>query len=154
MLAGLIRDLRKGAKLHPLVWVDGLRAAIELARANRRLEQLDLAALAPSAIGETVAAQELDPDQRDMVSRVAFAVPRVASRLPFRSDCLIQATAAQNWLARKGIASEVVIGARNQGQEGFTAHAWLKVGDLVVTGGDICTYLPFSPVNAGQSRDG
>lgn len=70
------------------------------------------------------------------VRRVAFAVPRVAARLPWRTDCLVQALAARRWLAYWGIPTQVAIGVdRNQGGA-FSAHAWLKHDEIIVTGGE------------------
>ena len=77
-----------------------------------------------------------------LVERVAYVVPRVAARLPWRADCLIQARAAEHWLATAGIASELHFGVAKIKQPTFEAHAWLTVGDRIVTGGDISGYVP------------
>ena len=76
------------------------------------------------------------------MERVAFAIPRVGTRLPWRADCLVQALAAQRWLRRHGVATQLIIGARKPTPTEFEAHAWLKVGERVVTGGDIGGYVP------------
>jgi hypothetical protein len=86
-----------------------------------------------------------------IVERVAFAIPAIALRVPWRSDCMVQAMAAQNWLARYKIPSTMTIGVRKDvpsalgpsglGPSGFGAHAWLAVGDFLVTGGDISGYV-------------
>ncbi|RIV83057.1 lasso peptide biosynthesis B2 protein [Aurantiacibacter zhengii] len=55
----------------------------------------------------------------------------------WRSDCLVQAMAAQNWLKRKGIPTSIVIGVDKSGDEGSDAYAWLRAGDLIVTDGNI-----------------
>jgi hypothetical protein len=93
----------------------------------------------------------LTAGQRNLVERVAYAIPRVGARVPWRSDCLVQALAARHWLAREGVASNLTIGVRNEG--GFAAHAWLKVGDEVVTGGPIADFAPlFGPGDARSDQ--
>ena len=78
------------------------------------------------------------------LDRIAWVVPRVAARMPFRSDCLVQALAAQAMLSRRGIASRVHLGARKGPGGGIEAHAWLTAGGRTVTGGRIDGYAEFS----------
>jgi hypothetical protein len=65
----------------------------------------------------------------------------MARRVPWRSDCMVQAMAAQRWLASSNIPSTMTIGVRKDAPEGFGAHAWLQVGDAMVTGGDFSSYV-------------
>ncbi len=74
------------------------------------------------------------------LGRIAYVIPRIADRLPWRSDCLIQAIAAQNWLARSGLVSEIQIGVERSQESPFGAHAWLIHEGKLVTGGDISRY--------------
>ena len=76
----------------------------------------------------------------ETLSRIAYVIPRLSDRLPWRSDCLVQATAAQNWLGSDGFASEIQIGVENPADGPFAAHAWLMYEDTIVTGGDISQY--------------
>ena len=118
-----------------MVRVDDLiRAAIELGVARARL-----GAIADSA---AVSLQEVSPEQERLVERVAHVIPRVAGRLPWRADCLVQATAAKRWLCASGIASTIHFGVPKEKQPAFEAHAWLTVGTIIVTGGDISGYIP------------
>lgn len=80
---------------------------------------------------------ELSADQHDLLRRVTYVLPRMARRVPWRSDCLVQALAARRWLASVGIQGKIRLGARGGAQAGFEAHAWFTVGDAVVTGWDI-----------------
>ena len=111
-----------------------LRAAWELALARRQLGQVDARAL---TIDGKAAARRQDLD------RVAFAIRAMAARVPWRSDCLIQALAAQHWLASRGIGSTIHLGVRPS-EAPIDAHAWLKVGDRVVLGGDVAGYAEFA----------
>lgn len=128
----------------PDFWHDLLRAVHELAAARLRFGRSnarELLGAPPDTFAHDLASPITSQDLL-LVRRVAFAIPRVAARLPWRADCLVQALAAQRWLARRGIASALSIGVSNNAAEGFLAHAWLKVGDELVTGGDITRYYP------------
>jgi hypothetical protein len=65
--------------------------------------------------------------------------------VPWKGTCLVQALAAQRWLARLGISSEIVLGARKTGGSGLDAHAWLVAGGRTIVGGDVEGYEPFRP---------
>jgi hypothetical protein len=83
---------------------------------------------------ETPAMAGPDPASR----RVAAAIAAASRRVPWRSDCLEQAIAAKAMLRRRGIASTLYLG---MARDPVAAHAWLRVGDLNVTGGrDVARY--------------
>jgi len=127
----------------PRLWLAVLRAVGELLVGRMRFGSFDPRDL-PLAEAPTSAA----PLDRPLIERVAYFVPRVARRMPFRSDCLVQAFAARRWLERAGIASELHIGSRKTAPDGLEAHAWLVCGDIVVTGWDIerfDQFVPFPP---------
>lgn len=66
-----------------------------------------------------------------------------AARLvPWRSDCLVQAMAAQRWLRREGRQTQLVIGVHKDPAGRFEAHAWLRCGMVTVTGGDVARFTP------------
>ena len=152
-MTNLLANMHKAARLSPGQWLDLLRAAIELAYANRRMGSLRVSELALSLGGPNAQSVPLSLAQSAFVSRVAFAVPRMGSRVPWRSDCLVQAMAAQRWLKSAGLPSEIFIGARNDGEDGMAAHAWLKVGAEMVTGGDISPYLQFTTAKDSDSPE-
>ena len=119
-----------------------LRAAYELAIA--RLNHLRLTPRKVHALNSRAASAESARENDDeTVDLVAYLVPRVARRLPWRADCLIQAMAAQRWLRNKGVPTVISIGVNLTDCREFEAHAWLKHGDRLVTGGDI---IDFSPI--------
>lgn len=74
------------------------------------------------------------------IARIGYVLPRLSRRLPWRSDCLIQAMAGQNWLSACGIPSEIEIGVEQPEDGEFGAHAWLVQAGKVVTGGDVSRY--------------
>ena len=142
MAAKLLTDLSKALRLGPRGWCDLARATVELALASRQLAAHSASDLISRAreVRPAAASVPLTLRQRQMVKRVAYAIPRMGGRVPWRADCLVQALAARHWLARYGIASALCIGVRNEAE--FAAHAWLKVGQEVVTGGDISSFAP------------
>ena len=77
---------------------------------------------------------------RTLIARIAYVIPRISARLPWRSDCVIQAMAAQDWLAEHGLAGEIRIGVERPADGKFGAHAWLLHDGVIVTGGDIDRY--------------
>ncbi|WP_205689469.1 lasso peptide biosynthesis B2 protein [Aurantiacibacter odishensis] len=78
------------------------------------------------------------------VAQVKYAVMRMARFVPWRSDCLVQALAAQKWLESYGIAANLVIGVDPLRPQGFHAHAWLTYGEELVTGSNNEGYEPLS----------
>ena len=86
------------------------------------------------------AEDELTEGARRHVAWVSYTVPRIARIVPWRSDCLVQALAAQHWLARADIGSEIEIGVERPQEGGFGAHAWLRCGTDIVTGGSVDRY--------------
>lgn len=113
---------------------DLIRAGIELCIARFR---------SPPSFGlQASRSGTLSIDSQRMVERIAYVIPRVAARLPWSVDCLIQARAAGRWLASAGIASDLHFGVHKVKQPVFEAHAWLTVGEKIVTGGDISGYIP------------
>ena len=80
-------------------------------------------------------AARLPPAPQAEQARCAWAIARAARFVP-RATCLTQALAGQWLLARKGYGSRVMIGVRRGQGLSVAAHAWLRVGDEVVLGGD------------------
>ena len=129
-------------RLRDLGWLSAysLRGLAELVRARlifSRFQAKDLlrrnrAAYERASVGVVVDAVHL--------ARIAYVLPRISARLPWRSDCLIQAIAGQNWLASMGLASEIRVGVQRSQAKGFGAHAWLVYEEMLVSGGDIGAY--------------
>lgn len=145
MAARLFIDLRLAAGLPPRAWLDLVRATFELMRARvtvGRSPARSLLQMNPSGT-PSLPSMPLAAEQERLVERVAFAIPCMGARVPWRSDCLIQALAAQRWLAGAGISAPIDVGVRTDGA--FEAHAWLVAGGQIVTGGDISAFTPFDP---------
>ena len=150
LILRLWRDIAVAIRRGPVVWVDALVSIWELALANRALRRTPPGQL-PLLCRHNLRHEgaSLSPRQAALLERVAYAVPVMGSRVPWRSDCLIQALAARRWLARASVPSDVCIGVRKD-EQGFLAHAWLKVGERIVTGGDISSYAELPPAQIGR----
>ena len=71
------------------------------------------------------------------VRRVAVMVRRASKNVPWTSKCLDQALAAKVMLAHRRISTTVYFGVNHDRQGRLAAHAWLRSGNLYVTGGAI-----------------
>ena len=74
------------------------------------------------------------PPERALALRISWAVQSVAANLPLGFVCLPQAMAAKWMLRRRRIASTLYLGVARPDEMKFTAHAWLRVGDKILTG--------------------
>jgi len=69
-----------------------------------------------------------------IAQEIGWAVGTLGRRVPWDGRCMAQALAASVMLRRRGLEGTVSFGART-GAAGFEAHAWLRLGPCVVTGG-------------------
>lgn len=148
---GLGRAFRRARSLSLRNWADLATATAELALARVRLGVQDTEHLIDRERAAKAGPVTEEGANDGVIGRVAFAVGAMGARVPWRSNCLVQALAAKRWLARHGIDSRVELGARKAG-EALDAHAWLTVGDRVVVGGDVKGYAPFPPVSRNGQR--
>ena len=65
---------------------------------------------------------------------VATVADRVCRHMPWKSECLVRALVARRMLLKRSFASTLYMGVRMENGE-LKAHAWLRCGDLYVTGG-------------------
>jgi hypothetical protein len=85
---------------------------------------------------------EAPPDHLAQARRVALAIARVSSYTPWESNCFPQALTAKFWLRRRAIPTTLYLGvalnkteADGSPHAAMEAHAWLRCGPLLVTGG-------------------
>ncbi|GMN01950.1 lasso peptide biosynthesis B2 protein [Erythrobacter sp. MTPC3] len=126
-----------------LAWIAAYSviALAELVRARWTFRTFDAKDILPrNDAARSLSSASPPANRASKIARIAYVMPRVARRLPFKSDCLIQAIAAQDWLSRLGMASAMQIGVQKPDTKPFEAHAWLLCGETVVTGGEIAHY--------------
>lgn len=69
------------------------------------------------------------------VKRVAWAVNQASKYTPWESKCLVKAITAQWMLKRYKIYSTIYLGVNKTEKNSMEAHAWLRCGSVIVTGG-------------------
>jgi hypothetical protein len=72
--------------------------------------------------------------ERQLASRIAWAVQAVVRNAPLGFVCLPQAIAAKWMLRRRRVPSTLYLGLQRKEDVDLTAHAWLRVGDRILTG--------------------
>jgi hypothetical protein len=74
-------------------------------------------------------------EQVEIATNVGWAIRSITRRVPWDSRCLGQALAATWMLRRRGLEPTVTFGADTGKMHEFLAHAWLRFGPCLVTGG-------------------
>lgn len=79
------------------------------------------------------------PEEYRQAAIISRIVGKVCDKTPWQSKCLVRALAAQRLLYRRGMSSTLYLGCGME--EGkMVAHAWLRCGEIYVTGGDGSSY--------------
>ena len=78
---------------------------------------------------------ETDVLPKAKVRRIAWAVKYVGRHTPWQSNCLAQAIAGRFMLKRRRIAGTIYFGMIKDSVGELEAHAWLRSGDIILTGG-------------------
>jgi hypothetical protein len=74
------------------------------------------------------------PTFHPALQAVARAVAATSRHTPWESACLVQALAAKLMLKRRDIPSTLYLGVAKEDNK-LTAHAWLRSGSFILTGG-------------------
>lgn len=72
-------------------------------------------------------------DDINKIKRISYLVVKVCRKTPWESKCLVQAIIAQRLLIKENIESTLYLGV-GKDNTNMVAHAWVKCGDLTVTG--------------------
>lgn len=83
--------------------------------------------------------------------RMRWALATAGARVPWRADCLVQVIAGAEWLRSRGTRPRTRFGVKLDDSGALAAHAWLTVGEQVVTGGSV--EGDFVELNAGESKE-
>ncbi|MEO0462965.1 MAG: lasso peptide biosynthesis B2 protein [Pseudomonadota bacterium] len=133
-----------------------MRGLIELAKARRALPRVrgsDIGDFNARAEAAQQGSLRLSSDAAHaVVDRIAVIIVNAARLVPWRSDCLVQAIAAQNWLTAEGLASQIEVGLPPDNGNDFAPHAWLICGGRVVTGGDVRDFNVLLGSSEAQNR--
>lgn len=69
------------------------------------------------------------------VATISRLVNRICDSTPWESKCLVRALIAKRLLLHKKISSTIYLGVGKEGEK-MKAHAWLRSGEMFVTGGN------------------
>jgi hypothetical protein len=88
-------------------------------------------------LGAPGAETSLEAPAEDLATaeEIGWAISATALRTPWQSQCLAQALAGTWLLRRRRLEGTVSFGGTRGAREPFAAHAWLRFGPLIVTGG-------------------
>ena len=140
--------LKRVLNLPASAWLYLATASIELLLARIRFLTKsaktivdDLRRSQPGSI-ESAASNAVDPEL------LSWAIGVAARYVPWRSDCLIQAMAADRWLRRHNIEPDFFLGVTTDDESRIYAHAWLRYGEITITGPGHEGYVPL--IKPGQ----
>ena len=83
--------------------------------------------------GESAAEEEMSVYK--YAASIARIVDKICTKTTWESKCLVRALTAQKLLKRKGIHSTMYLGCKLEDGK-MVAHAWLRCGQIYVTGGN------------------
>lgn len=84
----------------------------------------------------STADMNLSPGADTEAEQVGWGVETMARHVPWKCSCLVQALAAFWMLSRRGIVGTVHFGVAPAAGKKFNAHAWLRCGSRIITGGN------------------
>lgn len=76
----------------------------------------------------------LDEIEYKLIEKISWTVLLVCRHTPWESKCLVQAITVKNMLKRRNIETTVCLGITKDKGDHILAHAWLKCGDIIITG--------------------
>ena len=78
--------------------------------------------------------QTTESEHKEIVERISRVVQTASRHMPWECKCLTQAIACKSMLKRRGLRTTLYLGVAKGSEENLKAHAWLRTGDLIVTG--------------------
>jgi len=105
---------------------------------GRLLKALPFAKMAPM-LGAYMEETTDQPDRQDeeIIRQVSHAVHLMSKYTFWESECLVKAVAAMCMLHRRQIDSTIYLGIARAKQGKLAAHAWLRCGSMIITGGEV-----------------
>lgn len=78
---------------------------------------------------------EANPEHLKTARKIGWAIRKMSAYTPWKSNCYPQALTAKYLLQRRGIQTTLYFGAAFKTSKEMEAHAWVRCGQLFVTGG-------------------
>lgn len=113
-----------------------LQAVRELFRARRELSNKpfrELITRLETCPGEVLSPAG-DPGREGQARTIGWAIRVASAYSPGDNNCLVQVMAAQRMMQSKEIGGAIYLGAPRVKEQDFVAHAWLKHGEIFITG--------------------
>lgn len=79
---------------------------------------------------------ESSEKQLEVAKQVRCLVLQVCHHTPWESKCLVRAILSAHLLKRKGMESTLYLGVNKNVAGDIQAHAWLRVGEMIIMGGE------------------
>ncbi|KAF1086080.1 hypothetical protein SPSYN_00818 [Sporotomaculum syntrophicum] len=77
---------------------------------------------------------EEDHEKLNAARRVGRVVETVCRHTPWESKCLVQAIVGKILLRQSRISNTLYLGVGRDPEDKMVAHAWLRCGDMILTG--------------------
>ena len=95
--------------------------------------------------------QTTESEHKEIAERISWVVQTASRHMPWECKCLTQAIACKSMLKRRGLRTTLYLGVAKGDEENLKAHAWLRTGDLIVTGArDIDRFIVVSTFAEGK----
>ncbi len=84
---------------------------------------------------QVTSSPEFSQSDIEKAKKIRAIVLSVCNNTPWESKCLVQAISCKKMLKKNGIETTLYLGVyKNPETKKLEAHAWLKMGDIVLTG--------------------
>lgn len=89
------------------------------------------------ALGKHMFESPMKEDSIKLVTaiRIGWIVETASRHTPWESKCLVQAIVGKILLRQYGIANTLYLGVQRDDGKKLVAHAWLRCGETIITGG-------------------
>ncbi|WP_021166562.1 hypothetical protein SOV_07580 [Sporomusa ovata DSM 2662] len=77
----------------------------------------------------------IDENENTFINRVGWAIQIASRYTPWESKCLVQAITGKILLRHRRLHNTMYLGVAKDGGDQMIAHAWLRAGNKLVTGG-------------------
>ena len=145
--------------LEAAVWLGLARVAIAIISFRKLARFLGLVQRNSATAPDQAPVKQPHEDASALSAQIGWAVRSVALRIPQQSTCLTQTLAGAAMLRWRGLPCSLSLGIVKD-TNGIAAHAWLRFGDLVLTGAIghnrftvISDFVTSRPAPAAQSID-
>jgi len=85
-------------------------------------------------IQHTQSPEAIPNEKKPIVEHISWAIDAVRWAAPLDSNCLARSIVGKRLLHRRGLSSTLYLGVSKSDPQTLIAHAWLRCGNIYVTG--------------------